>query len=182
MHLVRFSRQALPPDTPLHALHHRMVGIANSGSEFAGLRPPSQLACQSYICPPDRVFRKASSAHPTTLEKVRAVWMGAFGASCGACLRPRVTGANTDPAQCVFCPFCGGAAPWHSFKFPTAVARLQRLIFRSRAVPAHKVECAGAVRCKIFTLKYLYKIIQDHSTKAGRRGSPYTCSLYCGLG
>ena len=77
--------------------------------------------------------------------------------------RHSVTGANTDPAQCVFCPFCGGAAPWHSFKFPTAVARLQRLIFRSGAVPAHMVECAGAVRCKIFALKYVYKIIQDHS-------------------
>ena len=42
--LARVSRQALPPDTPLHGLHRRMVGIANSGSEFAGLRPPSQLA------------------------------------------------------------------------------------------------------------------------------------------
>ena len=74
-----------------------------------------------------------------------------------------VTGANTDPAQCIFCPFCGGAAPWHSFKFPTAVVWLQRLIFRGGAVPAHMVECAEAVRCKIFALKYVYKIIQDHS-------------------
>ena len=100
-----------------------------------------------------------------------------------------MTGANTDPAQCVFCPFCGGAAPWHSFKFPTAVARLQRLIFRSGAVPAHMVECAGAVRSKIFTLKYLYTIIQDHSTKSRTARITlsislydHPCELYCGLG
>ena len=51
-----------------------------------------------------------------------------------------VTGANTDLAQCVyvFCPFCGVAAPWRSFKFSTAVARLQRLIFRGGAAPCQR--------------------------------------------
>ena len=138
-----------------------------------------------------RVFQEGSF-HPKTGARRDGAFRGVARARSTRSPRARrqcVTGANTDPAQYVFCPFCGGAAPWHSFKFPTAVARLQRLIFRSGAVPTHMVDCAGAARCKIFTLKYLYTIIQDHSTKS--RTARITlfislydrpCELYCGLG
>ena len=57
---------------------------------------------------------------------------------------PRVTGANTDPAQYVFWYFlpCSGCSA--IFKLSTAAARLQRTVFRQAAAPTQLFYCWAA--------------------------------------